>query len=169
MLIVNDNPFAVLTALVAPAILTNASSVLCLGTGNRIGRVVDRTRLVTAEIAALKQGSPEYHVLVSQLERLQLRSELLFKALRILYASLGSFALAALISIIGSVMVFYDQQLGFRAAAVVGLVTGVFGVTGLVSGCVLMVRETRLALQSIADDAKLAHSRYGSNDEQPQS
>ena len=37
------SPFAVLTAIVGPAILTNASSVLCLGTSNRIARVVDRT------------------------------------------------------------------------------------------------------------------------------
>ena len=41
-----DNPFAVLTAIVAPAILTNACSVLSLGTSNRIARVVDRTRVV---------------------------------------------------------------------------------------------------------------------------
>ena len=41
---IGGNPFAVLTAIVAPAILTNASSVLALGTSNRLGRVVDRTR-----------------------------------------------------------------------------------------------------------------------------
>ena len=35
-----DNPFATLTIVVAPAILTNATSVLCLGTGNRIARVI---------------------------------------------------------------------------------------------------------------------------------
>jgi branched-subunit amino acid transport protein len=41
-----NSPFAVLTAIVAPAILTNASSVLALGTSNRFARVVDRTRVV---------------------------------------------------------------------------------------------------------------------------
>ena len=34
------SPFAVLSALVAPAILTNASSLLALGTSNRVVRVV---------------------------------------------------------------------------------------------------------------------------------
>jgi len=48
-----DNPFAVLTAVVAPAVLTNASSVLSLGTANRIGRIVDRTRILTAELRQL--------------------------------------------------------------------------------------------------------------------
>ena len=77
----NDNPFAVLTAVVAPAILTNACSVLCLGTGNRIARVVDRTRVITAEIASLEVGTSEYQVRLSQLERLQVRAQLLLKAL----------------------------------------------------------------------------------------
>ncbi len=45
---IGSNPFAVLTAVVAPAILTNASSVLALGTSNRLARVVDRTRIVAA-------------------------------------------------------------------------------------------------------------------------
>ncbi len=148
----SDNPFAVLTAVVAPAILTNASSVLCLGTGNRIARVVDRTRVVSAELAALEAGSLEYQVHVSQLERLQVRAHLLLRALRIFYASLGSFVAAALISVIGSALAFYDQRLAFRAAAAVGFGTGAFGVAGLVSGCLLMVRETRLAVQSVAEE-----------------
>jgi len=160
MFSLNDNPFAVLTAVVAPAVLTNASSVLCLGTSNRIARVVDRTRVVAAEIASLQPGNPEYQIWVNQLERLQVRSQLLFKALRILYASLGCFAAAALISVIGSAMAFYRQDFGFRACAVVGLATGTFGVAGLVWGCVSMVRETRLALQNITEEAELARSRY---------
>jgi Protein of unknown function (DUF2721) len=154
-----DNPFAVLTAVVAPAILTNASSVLCLGTSNRIARVVDRTRVVAAEIGSFEAGSSEYLVRVNQLERLQTRAQLLFRALRITYASLGAFAAAALISVIGSAMAYYDLKLVFQAAAVAGLVIGAFGVTGLVSGCVLMVQETQLALQNISEEAELARIR----------
>jgi len=166
MFSLNDNPFAVLTAVVAPAVLTNASSVLCLGTSNRIARVVDRTRVVAAEIASFRAGSSEYQVRVGQLERLQVRAQLLFKALRILYASLGAFAAAALISVIGSAMAFYGQQLAFRAAAVAGLATGAFAVTGLVSGCILMVSETRFALQNITEEAEMARIRYHSAPEE---
>ena len=158
MVSLNDNPFAVLTAVVAPAILTNACSVLCLGTSNRIARVVDRTRIVSAHIASVEAGSLEHRAQVTQLQRLQVRAQLLFKALRFLYASLGSFAAAALISVVGSVLAFYGQQLGFRVAATVGLGTGAFGVTGLVTGCLLLVRETRLALQNIAEEADGGHA-----------
>jgi hypothetical protein len=48
-----QNPFAALTAVMAPAVLTNASTVLCLGTNNRIARVVDRTRFLAGEMASL--------------------------------------------------------------------------------------------------------------------
>ncbi len=164
MFSINDNPFAVLTAVVAPAVLTNAASVLCLGTSNRIARVVDRTRVVAKQVASLEVGSSEYKMWVSQLERLQVRAQLLFKALRIMYASLGAFAGAALISVIGSSLAFYGQQFAFRAAAVAGLAIGTFGVTGLVSGCMLMVRETRFALENIAEEAEFARKLYSSKE-----
>jgi hypothetical protein len=38
-----SNPFAILTFISAPAVLTNASCVLLFGTGNRYGRAIDRT------------------------------------------------------------------------------------------------------------------------------
>src|SRR5712692_7320698 len=44
-----DNPLAVLTLIGAPAVFTNASSVLVLGTGNRLARVVDRTRYLAQQ------------------------------------------------------------------------------------------------------------------------
>jgi hypothetical protein len=156
MLLMNENPFAVLTAVVAPAVLTNACSVLCLGISNRIARVVDRTRVITAELVPVEPGTNIYKLKIAQLERLTVRAKLLFKALRMLYAALGAFAAAALISVIGSVLAFYDLQLGFRAAAFAGLATGAFGVTGLVAGCTLMVRETKLALQNMSTDAGIA-------------
>jgi uncharacterized protein DUF2721 len=156
----NDNPFAVLTAIVAPAILTNACSVLCLGTANRIARAVDRSRIVSGQLAALSPSSAEYQVHVRQLERLQERAYLLLRGLRIFYAALGSFAAAALISVIGSGLAFYEQQLAFRTAAAVGLGIGAFGVAGLVAGCILMVRETRLAVHNITEETELARSRY---------
>ena len=76
---VADNPFAVLTAIVAPAILTNASSVLALGTSNRLARVVDRTRVVAAELAGLEPASEGYQIYSAQLEPLQVRAQMLLR------------------------------------------------------------------------------------------
>src|SRR5262249_15551302 len=115
-----DNPFAVLTAVVAPAILTNACSVLSLGTANRMARVVDRTRVVIAKRAALTEDGPEYKEYSNQLRRLATRENLLLKALRFFYSSLGAFAASALIAVAGSALVAYDLRIAFEAAVVIG-------------------------------------------------
>ena len=104
-------------------------------------------------------GRP-FQIRVSQMEKLNRRSQQLFWALRFLYASLGLFASAALIAVIGSVMSYYNFHAAFEAIAVLGMVTFVFAVLGLVSGCVLMVREVQLALASLSEEASLAREHY---------
>ena len=42
MPLLSDNPFTSLSLIAAPAVLTNASSVLALGTSNRFARAIDR-------------------------------------------------------------------------------------------------------------------------------
>src|SRR6516164_6847311 len=105
--VVAGNPFAVLTAVVAPAILTNASSVFALGTSNRLARVVDRTRVVYADLARSVTDSMEYSEWMEQLEALRLRGRMLLRALRLFYAALGLFAASALVSVGGSIVTYY--------------------------------------------------------------
>src|ERR1700758_3880174 len=86
------NPFAVLTAVVAPAILTNACSVLALGTSNRLARGVDRTRVVARELALVENGGDastsnknvqgDRAYWAGQLAGLEARTRLLVRALR---------------------------------------------------------------------------------------
>src|SRR5215468_4092594 len=102
MPILGENPFAVLTAVVAPAILTNACSVLALGTGNRVARVVDRARAITVELGALSRETALYQRRVAHIAQLRHRSRLLLTALRIIYAALGGFAACALVSVVGA-------------------------------------------------------------------
>ena len=153
-----DNPFAALTTAVAPAILTNASSVLCLGTGNRIARVVDRTRVLTAEMAALAAGSALRDSYTRQLDRLKVRSHLLLRALRCFYTSLGSFAAAALVSIFDAVLADRASAVIFETLAALALASGTVGVSGLVIGCTLMVQLTRLAVRNLEEEAQMATS-----------
>ena len=157
----NDNPFAALTAVVAPAILTNASSILCLGTGNRIARVVDRTRTITADLSRLPADSAEHTTYIRHLERLTERAQLLLRALRLFYASVGAFAATALIAIIGATLAGSVTAPLYRGAAIAGLASGGFAVVALVSGCTLMVAETRLAVQTLTEEVKLARRRSG--------
>jgi hypothetical protein len=47
---------------------------------------------------------------------------------------------------------FYGVQSAFQIAAVIGVVCGSSAVIALVCGCVLMIRETQLAVKGIAAD-----------------
>lgn len=160
--ILASSPFAVLTAIVAPAILTNASSVLALGTSNRLGRVVDRTRLVANDVARFAPGSSEREAWTKQLLDLQARAQLLLKSLRLFYAGLGLFAASALVSVGGSIASYYGQKLLFELTAVLAVATGASAVFALCLGCLLMVHETRLAVQSLAKEAQERIRHYHS-------
>lgn len=150
----STTPFAVLTTVVAPAILTNACTVLALGTSNRIARVIDRTRVLYAELERMQAETPAYQSRVRQIDRLRTRAQLLFRALRILYAALGSFAAAALITVLGSALAYYDVVFGFHFTAVLGLAIGGFAVGSLVYGSSLLVREIRLALIQVKEEVE---------------
>jgi hypothetical protein len=149
-----SDPFSILTVVVAPAVLTNASSVLALGTNNRLARVADRTHAVTAQLAKLETGARDRETSTAELVALQTRAQLLLRALRCFYLGLGLFASSALISIAGSIVVYYGLPSGFRIAAGIGVVCGASAVIALVCGCVLMIRETQLAVKGLAYDAK---------------
>jgi len=152
---VANNPFAVLTAIVAPAILTNACSVLALGTSNRLGRVVDRTRVVTSDIAMSKPGSEGFLEWNSQLRSLETRTHMLLRALRLYYAALGLFASSALISVAGSIAAFYGQRPLFQVGALLAVLSGGSAVVCLSVGCFTMVNETRLAVKSLGEEARM--------------
>jgi len=125
------NPFAVLTAVVAPAILTNACSVLALGTSNRLARVVDRTRVVARMVSSAETEAASDETAAqrrsaelrsqgweAQLAGLQVRTQLLVKALRAIYGSLGLFAMAALVSVAGSIVTIKGSNLAGTHVAV---------------------------------------------------
>jgi hypothetical protein len=110
---------------------------------------------VAAELAAFEPGSPDYQRWLAQLEPLGVRAQLLLKALRFFYAGLGLFAASALVSVGGSIAAYYGERLLFEAAAALAVLTGASAVLGLASGCVLMVRETQLAVRNLAEEARI--------------
>jgi hypothetical protein len=150
------NPFAVLTFIAAPAILTNASSVMALGTSNRFARAIDRARSLAAELASQKTV-PE---MVKQLRLRQLRSVsrrvlILVRALTAFYLSLGAFAAASFTSLIGAAFVITHLDVPRMVAMMVALVCGVVGIGGLVIGSALLVWESRLTLAILREETNL--------------
>lgn len=161
MPLLSDSPFAALSLIAAPAVLTNASSVLALGTSNRFARAIDRARALSALLEKGPVDSDPFSLLrIRQLNRIERRALLLLIALRAFYLSLGSFAGASLISLIGASLAASSHQLGFRLLLGVALVTGAVGVGGLVFGCSVLVAETRLAVLNVAEEAALVRERF---------
>ena len=116
---VSDSPFAVLTLIAAPAVFTNASSVLALGTGNRLARVVDRTRALVKELHSADIDPATRALWVSHLGRLEKRGALLVRAMSFFYGAIGCFAAASVVSILGASVVSTKYRWPFEAIVVI--------------------------------------------------
>jgi hypothetical protein len=157
----NTNPFGLLTFIAAPAILTNASSINTLATSNRLARSIDRARIISAQIEA--HGNQEDGAVAIWLNLLKLaekRTLLLVRALTAFYVSIGSFAAASLISLLGAVFFAAHQELLREMTLAISLFAGVIGVAGLMSGSGLLVFETRLALRGMAEETQFLRRRH---------
>ena len=151
------NPFAALSLIVAPAILTNASSVLAMSTSNRLARAVDRARELSRQVEA--PGDRDESRLLQELAVNEERALLLLRVLRSFYTALGGFALATLVSLIGAVLVEVQQGPIVRAFVLLGVLAGAVAVGALIHGATLLIRETRMAVSIVSERANRARAR----------
>src|SRR5688572_24308193 len=127
------NPLGILTFIVAPAILTNASTIMALGTSNRFARAIDRGRLLATQIkGGGSESDRDYAMRVRQLKYTERRILYLVRALTSFYLSVGSFAAASLGSLLGAIFVVLDQDMFRPVALAIALVAGMVGISGLV-------------------------------------
>ena len=107
----DPNPFAALSLIVAPAILTNASSVLTMSTSNRLARAVDRARELSRQLEAAEgAGGPhsgeearEFERRLNEMSATEQRAIMLLHVLQSFYVALGGFATATFASLLGAV------------------------------------------------------------------
>src|SRR5436305_10489511 len=108
--LVSVNPTALnssiefLTAMVTPTLLISATGSLVLSTSTRLGRVVDRVRMLETRLGELiyaddKDDVPLYEkrveVIVDLLDKVTSRSRILQRALATLYYGIGCFVLTS--------------------------------------------------------------------------
>ena len=157
----NANPFGILTFIVAPAILTNASSVNVLSTSNRLARSMERARAISTQIEE-HEGEPNSgnEVRLNLLKFAERRTLLIVRALTCFYIAIGSFAAASLISLLGAVFVAAHQELLQHVTLAISLCAGIIGVGGLAIGSGLLVFETRLALRGMAEETRFLLSKH---------
>lgn len=151
----STSPLGLLTFIAAPAMLTNASSIMTLGTGNRFARAIDRARSLSALVqAAGDADTPEIQMHRRQLSYAERRALILVRALTSFYVSVGSFGAASLISLLGAVFVVVGGEFAHRLCLSIALFSGVTGVGGLVIGSSLLVWETRMALFILTEETE---------------
>lgn len=154
------NPFAVLSLIVAPALLTNTSSVLIMSTSTRLARAVDRARELSKQLEETHDfSSTDTARRLRELAAAEQRSLMLVASLRSFYAAMGSFASATLVSLLGAVMVPLGIPEPVKVLEVIGVLAGVLAVGALVHGSVLLVRETRIVLQILQERAAGVQAR----------
>ena len=155
--LLTNNPFAVLSFIAAPALLTNASCLLALSTINRMLRTRESMHqlLKESESAALPHG-PKFIEHVNRVERQAL---MLLGALHWIYVALGAFVAATLVTLLGALAGELGNEFFTRVVVGVGLLLGFDGVGGLIGGCVNLFHATQLSMINIHEEAATIRAR----------
>jgi hypothetical protein len=156
----DPNPFAALSLIIAPAILTNACSVLSMSTSNRLARAVDRARDLAKQLEDPSAGTAgrESERRLDELAAVEQRTAMLLRALRSFYVALGAFAATTLISLLGAVLVQLSGPV-VLTLEIGAVATGAIAVGALVHGSALLVRETRIAVRVLGERAAAVRAR----------
>ena len=162
----HSNPFAVLSLIVAPAILTNAASVLAMSTSNRLARAVDRARELARQLEDTSHPDPspdeesrESARRLHELSATEDRAVLLMRVLQSFYISLGGFAVAVLSSLLGAVISLFLTGYFVGILEVIAVSAGAVAVAALIRGSAFLVRETSIAVQVMHERAESVRGR----------
>ncbi|MBK7705413.1 MAG: DUF2721 domain-containing protein [Acidobacteria bacterium] len=153
--LLNVNPNALnstiefLTAMITPALLISATGSLVLSTSTRLGRVIDRVRILEDSLADLITTkdksevllySRRIEVIIDLLDKVTSRSRLLQRAMVVFYWGLAIFVLTSVsIGIVGI----------FGIYRWIPIPVGLIGILFLFYGSVLMMLEARMATATV--------------------
>jgi hypothetical protein len=84
-----SNSFAALSLIAAPAVLTNAASLLAMSTSHRFLRAGDRMRGLAQRLEAPGESDAVRRLLLTQVERVERQASLLLAGLRATFVALG--------------------------------------------------------------------------------
>jgi hypothetical protein len=145
-----DNPFAVLSFLAAPAILTNATTLLAMSTSNRLARASDRARAASSQILSLKATDETLAILhQTDFQISTTRARMLVQSLRSFYFAAGCFSAGTCAALLGAFSSRWHLPRLDSVTQALTMVLSSAGMVGLVLGAIRLVTETRLALRSL--------------------
>jgi threonine/homoserine/homoserine lactone efflux protein len=146
-----QNALAVMTAMITPAVLISACGALIFSTSSRLGRVIDRVRILSErfqEIAKHPEKDEMFDerrlLIFTQLDRQTSRARLIQRAMTAYYTALGIFVASSVaIAIISAAARNYTW---------IAVVLGVIGSLFMLYGSMLLIVESRMALGAIMSE-----------------
>jgi hypothetical protein len=156
---VAQNSVGIVTFIAAPALLTNASSVLAMSTINRMLATRELMHKLYVKSEEGKQSEEEAAHTIKKADRVEKQAELLFRALRSIYLALGSFVSATLVTLLGAVTAAFHVVVLLYLLIGFGVALGFLGVGALVMGCGKLFHATQISLLNIHDEAALIRLR----------
>jgi hypothetical protein len=155
---VPSSPFALLSLVAAPAVLTNAAAILALSTSNRFVLTSERMRGFAAELQRPETSPDVRAFLLGQMNRTQQQAVLLLGALAGAYVAAGSFTAATLISIVGAAVAPHAPRVQV-ALAVLALAVGLLGAGAFVLACQRLLAATRSSIVNMSEEAGFVTTR----------
>ena len=156
-----SNPFAALTFIAAPALLTNASSLLLLGTSNRLARAVDRMRAVTSQLE--HHATSEDASVSLELDLLRLaeqRVRIIVRAMTAFYLAVGSFAGGTMLALVGAALVTPSHDIASMWVMRMTIAACMVGVAAIMFASLMLVFESWLTFRILSREAGLVRQRF---------
>ncbi len=147
--------------MITPALLISATGTFILSTSNRLGRCVDRMRVITATLEA---DQTEHHMteerktfLMAQISVMAQRARILARVLVFLYFASGIFMASSVAIAVASVAMENWSWLP--------LILGISGAVCQFVASILLIKEARLSRVNLEGEVKyfvkLAHRELG--------
>jgi len=141
-----QNAFQLLTFIAAPALLTNASTVLVLSTSNRFARAVDRARKL--------EESPAAPATAQALTRVTRRALALNRSLTSFYVAVASFAVGTFSELLGGGVAAIVRGEIAPVITMIGLFVATIGTVAIATGAAFLVAETWDAYSGLREEAR---------------
>jgi hypothetical protein len=146
-----QNAIAVMTAMITPAVLISACGALIFSTSSRLGRVIDRVRVLSDRFQEIVKHPEQDEMfeerrllIFTQLDRQTSRARLIQRAMTAFYSALGIFVASSVaIAIVSAAARNYTW---------IAVVLGVLGAVFMLYGSVLLIIESRMALGAIMSE-----------------
>ena len=154
-----QTPLSALTFIVAPALLTNATSVLAMSTINRHLRTRDRMHEMFKRADPVDETAAERAQRLETVDRVQKQGELLLASLHAIYLALAAFAGSTLVTLLGASLSWFYEGPAFQVFVGLGILLGCVGVGGLMMGSWHLFHATRISLVNMKIEADIIRRR----------